>query len=359
MVGDNANLLPSSIDNLGATEVHELSVADVDGLVEGSTTGHTLVMGNLRSTDTSTLYLDASSGFDATLPITVVAVVATRLGTAVTFKEVNPLPPPPILSLESNGVTIKYNGNATDVPASSARFIQMAVRGATVEWFAVVNDGMKSAITAYANGDSSTPFTPPGQSPVPFNNIVTTLMTNMSYAFIGGYDILRDFNANITSWDTSNVTDMRFMFANVYSNSFNQPIGSWNTSNVIYMQRMFEGSFFNQPLNSWNTSNVRDMGYMFAGAYYSTYFNQPIGSWNTANVTDMGGMFQVASEFNQPLSSWNTANVTSMGNMFYKASAFNQNISSWNVALVTPVPPTNFRTNSALIDDYMPDAFLP
>jgi pyrimidine deaminase RibD-like protein len=51
---------------------------------------HTLVLGNLLSNDQSTLYLDASSGFDATLPIKVVAVVATRLGNSVTFKEMGP-----------------------------------------------------------------------------------------------------------------------------------------------------------------------------------------------------------------------------------------------------------------------------
>ena len=51
---------------------------------------HTLVLGNLLSNDQSTLYLDASSGFDATLPITVVAVVATRLGSDIAFKEMGP-----------------------------------------------------------------------------------------------------------------------------------------------------------------------------------------------------------------------------------------------------------------------------
>jgi hypothetical protein len=51
---------------------------------------HTLVLGNLLSNDQSTLYLDASSGFDANLPITVVAVVATRLGSDIVFKDLGP-----------------------------------------------------------------------------------------------------------------------------------------------------------------------------------------------------------------------------------------------------------------------------
>jgi hypothetical protein len=53
---------------------------------------HTLAMGNILSTDQSILYLDANSGFDASRPITVFMVVTTRLGNAVTFKEVNPAP---------------------------------------------------------------------------------------------------------------------------------------------------------------------------------------------------------------------------------------------------------------------------
>ena len=51
---------------------------------------HTLVLGNLLSNDQSTLYLDASSGFDVNLPITVVAVVATRLGSDIVFKDLGP-----------------------------------------------------------------------------------------------------------------------------------------------------------------------------------------------------------------------------------------------------------------------------
>jgi hypothetical protein len=84
-VGPNASLVPSSTDNLGATEVHELSVTDVDGFAEGAG-ARTLVMGNLLANDASTLYLDAT-GFDASRPITAVSVVATRLGNDIVFKE--------------------------------------------------------------------------------------------------------------------------------------------------------------------------------------------------------------------------------------------------------------------------------
>jgi hypothetical protein len=77
-----------STDNLGANEVHELSVTDLLGFAEGAPVTHTLVMGNLRSNDASTLYLGTNAVFNTNLPITVVAFVSTRLGSVVAFKEV-------------------------------------------------------------------------------------------------------------------------------------------------------------------------------------------------------------------------------------------------------------------------------
>ena len=226
--------------------------------------------------------------------------------------------------LDANGVTVKWTG--TTVP--NPRFVQASPRG-TLEWFAVVNNSTKINITNYANGVQSgiSFFTPTGQStPIPFNNIVTTLVTNVSNMFNGTF-----FNQPIGSWDLSNVTNMSRMFAG--AGTFNQPIGSWNVSNVTDMSRMFDGAnAFNQPIGSWNVSNVTDMSYMFAGA---GAFNQPIGSWNVINVTNMVYMFYDATAFNQPIGSWNVSNVTDMSFMFAGAGAFNQPIGSWNVSNVT------------------------
>jgi len=115
------------------------------------------------------------------------------------------------LFLVSIGTTIRYIGNASDVPTNNPRFIELNPRGTGNEWFAVVKDSMKSAVTDYAKGitGSSIPFTPPGQSsPVPFNNIVTTLITDVSEMFQN----ITEFNQPIDSWDTINVTNMSKMF---------------------------------------------------------------------------------------------------------------------------------------------------
>ena len=251
-----------------------------------------------------------------------------------------PAPMLPFLSLNANAVTVQYTGNAVDVPTAAPLFFQANPRGTGVEWFAVVKQGMKAAISSYAGGTDG-PFKPPGQSvAVEWRNIVTTLMTDMNNLF----NSHASFNHPIASWDTGAVTNMSQMFINL--TAFNQPIGAWNTGSVTHMTYMFyNANAFNQPIGTWNTVAVTNMSGMFTNA---AAFNQAIGSWNTAAVTNMSTMFYGAAAFNQPIGSWNTGSVTDMQHMFNAATAFNQNISGWNVAAVVTKPPTNFSTGSAL-----------
>ena len=294
----------------------------------------------------------------------------------------------------SNGVTIKFKSSAI---TSSPLFIQANLRG-TLEWFAVVNDTSKAMIKDYAknlsSGSGRNHFTDDSGNVVPFNNIVTTLLTDMSELF----HVATTFNEPIDSWDTSNVTSMNHMFNG--ANAFNLPIKFWNTSNVKSMYSMFDGAYkFNQHIGLWDTSNVTTMYYMFSNAYDFTHnisswntsnvtnmsqmfrnvsgFNQPIGSWDTSKVTTMYGMFSYALQLNQPLNLWktsnvtnmrymflsatafdwplnlwNTSNVTDMYGMFLSATAFNQDISKWHVANVTSN--ADFSTDSGLTASYSP-----
>ncbi|MBQ9243348.1 MAG: BspA family leucine-rich repeat surface protein, partial [Proteobacteria bacterium] len=161
----------------------------------------------------------------------------------------------------------------------------------------------------------------------PVNDWDTSNVTDMSHMFDGA----KAFNQPINNWDTSNVTDMSWMFYDAAS--FNQPINNWDTSNVTYMSGMFEGaSTFNQPINNWDTSNVTHMFDMFRGA---SAFNQTINNWDTSMVTSMSWMFYDASSFNQPLNNWDTSNVTDMSGMFEGASTFNQPLNNWDTSKVT------------------------
>jgi surface protein len=263
---------------------------------------------------------------------------------ALTVANTPPFGGQPLLVLNAtNSVTIQYTGT---VPTSIPRFILSNPRGTGMEWFAVVTDSSATQITSYANNLTAgrTYFTPSGQTtPVPFNNIVTTLMTNMAGMFS---NTGTTFNQPIASWHTSNVVSMVGMFSG--ASGFNQPIGSWNTSNVTSMYVMFSSAkVFNQNIGNWDVSNVTNMHMMFRiGWAFNNGGSPSIGNWNTAKVTDMHSMFNEAYVFNQDISGWNTANVTNMSVMFHTAYVFNQNLSGWNVAKVTKS--AFFTTNSPL-----------
>jgi surface protein len=246
------------------------------------------------------------------------------------------------IGLDTNGVTIKTTILSL---SSSPTFIQANLRG-SLEWFAVVNQSSKTYITNYAKGivtDGSSKFIPTGQNPVvttpvPFNNIVTTLMTDMSNMFANA----TIFNSDISSWDTSRVTTMSSLFssATTFNNNESATIGKWNTSKVTSMFYMFSNaSAFNQDIGSWNTSNVTTMTYMFQNA---SAFNQNIGYNSTVSTT-----------------AWNTSKVATMDYMFYNATIFYQNISGWIVTKVITKPPTGFSTGSALNNNnaYKPVGF--
>ena len=68
------------------------------------------------------------------------------------------------------------------------------------------------------------------------NDIDTSEITDMSFMFENS-----KFNGDITNWDVSNVKNMSYMLAN---SEFNNDISHWNVSNVIKMR----GMFYNSPL---------------------------------------------------------------------------------------------------------------
>ena len=198
-----------------------------------------------------------------------------------------------------------------------------------------------------------------------------TSMSNLMVDGSGNFNVMQTFNQNISSWDTSNVTDMSSMFqgATVFNQdisnwdtsnvttmfamfngatSFNQDIGGWDTSSVTTFSNMFNGyTIFNQNIASWDTSNVTNMETMF---HNNEVFNQDIGSWDTSNVTTMATMFMGAISFNQDIGNWDTSNVNQMTTMFTGASSFNQDIGGWdtsNVAYMTRLfdAASNFNQN--------------
>ncbi len=107
-------------------------------------------------------------------------------------------------------------------------------------------------------------------------------------------------------------------------------LGDIETCFVADMSGLFSGTERTDfsGIESWDTSNVTNMSWMFCRA---EHFNENINSWNVSKVVWMNSMFKGANNFNQPLDKWDTSSVEWMFEMFFCAKKFNQNLDSWNV----------------------------
>ena len=158
----------------------------------------------------------------------------------------------------------------------------------------------------------------------------------MFFRFMGDENIKNILDIDLSSFDTSRVTDMRFMFANMH-NITTLNLSNFNTSKVTDMAYMFNGmhNLITLNLSSFDTSRVVDMSNMFYSMYALTNLN--LSNFNTSNVTNMGFMFfSMYSLTSLDLSSFDTFNVANMSYMFYGMYGLTSlNLSSFNTSHVT------------------------
>ena len=90
----------------------------------------------------------------------------------------------------------------------------------------------------------------------------------------------RGKNPDLNDIDTSEITDMSYVF---FNSMFNGDISEWDVSKVKDMSYVFFNSMFNGDISKWDVSNVKDMSYMFC----RSKFNGDISKWDVSNVKDM------------------------------------------------------------------------
>ena len=131
---------------------------------------------------------------------------------------------------------------------------------------------------------------------------------------------------DLSSFDTSNATDMPEMFRNCKAQSID--LRSFNTGKVTNMCSMFESCRVQSlDLSSFNTSNAKIMCKMFSNCKVHSL---DLSSFNTSNVTDMHHMFNSCEAQYIDLSSFDTCKVEDMTNMFSSCEAYSLDLRSFD-----------------------------
>ena len=156
-----------------------------------------------------------------------------------------------------------------------------------------------------------------GLTSLDLSSFDTSKVTDMGFMFNGCSGLT---SLDLSSLDTSNVTDMQQMFCGC-SGLTSLDLSPLDTSKVTCMSDMFSdcSSLTSLDLSSLDTSNVTSMWAMFYNCSGLTSLD--LSSFDTSKVTDMGFMFSGCSDLSSlDLSSFDTSNVTNMGYMFYGCS---------------------------------------
>lgn len=179
---------------------------------------------------------------------------------------------------------------------------------------------------------------------------------NLAYAFGDCYNLRRFAGGNVSqvesmegmfvnvsamesldlsSFDTSNVSNMSHMF-NGFSSSQNViDLSHFNLSSLTHASNMFNGSYVNSLIMSgWSAPNLSSIDDMFS---YSTFSNLNISNFSAPSLTDMTRMFsdmQISNSFD--LTSFDTSEVIHMNHMFsgLYAPVAQLDLSSFNTSKV-------------------------
>ena len=197
----------------------------------------------------------------------------------------------------------------------------------------------------YLNPDCSGMFYWRSYTSIDLSSFDTSRVTNMSDMF---RNIQSELSLDLRNFDTGNVTNMSFMFFGSKKLTEIKGLEDLDTGNVTNMSYMFAdimgldsdyqyipNKLGNLDLSKWNTSKVTDMSYMF---HNNGVTELDISNLNTSNVTNMSGMFSHMFFLDEikGLEDLNTSNVTNMQGMFEHMYAIRElDVSTFDTSKVT------------------------
>ena len=156
--------------------------------------------------------------------------------------------------------------------------------------------------------------------------IVEKLKENINYPYLNNID-------------TSEITDMSSLF-------------SGHKDDYLYKNGIDSTKIIKLNISAWDTSNVTNMGYMFCKCKSLKELN--ISKWNTSNVTDMSLMFYRCRSLEElDISAWDTLNLINMSGMFYECESLEKlDLSGWDTSNVINMSWIFFGCDESIIPDW-------
>ena len=155
---------------------------------------------------------------------------------------------------------------------------------------------------------------------------------------------------DLSNFDTSQVTDMQFMFSGM-SSLTTLDLSNFDTSRVTDMKYMFRdmSSLTTLNLSNFDTSRVTNMEVMFYGM--SSLTTLDLSNFDTSQVAYMNSMFSGTSLTSLNLSNFDTSKVMKMSNMFFNM----RNLTSLNLTNFNTSKVTDMEDMFSLSNDYASD----
>ena len=179
------------------------------------------------------------------------------------------------------------------------------------------------------------------------SNFDTSQVTDMQFMFSGMSSLT---TLDLSNFDTSQVTDMKYMFRDM-SSLTTLNLSNFDTSRVTNMEVMFYGmsSLTSLDLSNFDTSQVKYMDYMFS--YMFSLTSLDLSNFDTSQVAYMNSMFSGTSLTSLNLSNFDTSKVMNMNNMFLNM----RNLTSLNLTNLNTSKVTDMEDMFSLSNNYASD----